>query len=49
MFTGGLKSKIDQIWNAFWSAASPDALFTSAQVNVLFVVLDHIKATALAA
>ena len=32
-----------------YAPQGPDALFTSAQVDALFGVLDHIKATALAA
>ena len=32
-----------------YAPQGPDALFTSAQVDELFGVLDHIRATALAA
>ena len=46
MLTGDLKSKIDQIWNAFWSGGIANPIVTYLTERG---VLDTVRATALAA
>ncbi len=59
MITGDIKSKIDAVWNTFWTGGisnpleviephGPDGLFTSAQVDELLGVLERVERTAIA-